>query len=73
MADGQDANLDAQEEWEEIEEEIDPGEVERVVAELDRLIEKVASETICQSLQAACEEIADLVEWEEDEDQAEAA
>ena len=73
MADEQDVNLDAQEEWEEIEEEIDPGEVERVVAELDRLIEKVASETIGQSLQAACEEIVDLVEWEEDEDQAQAA
>ena len=70
MTDEHDVNLDAQKEWEEIEEEIDSGEVERVVAELDRLIEKVKSETILQSLQAACEEIADLVEWEEDEAEA---
>ena len=62
--------------WEEITEEIDTQEVEAMVVALNELIEKAKSETIKSYLEVACEDIANLVEWEEENEgntQAEAA
>jgi hypothetical protein len=75
MNDEYDVSLESEDEWEDVEEEIDLEEVERIVATLDQLIAQVQSDTVRESLEVACEEIASLVEWEEEEnaDQAEAA
>ena len=58
--------------WEEITEDIDPQEVEAMVVALTELIGKAKSETIKSYLEVCCEDIANLVEWEE-EDEAKAA
>ncbi len=50
------------------EEEVDPVEVESVIAILDDLLEKVEGEAIYEYLQAAHEGIAALVDWEDDAD-----
>jgi hypothetical protein len=64
---------DADEQWEEIddvvEEEVDPREVEEAVAALNALMQRLTSESIKNYLEAACEDIAGLVEWEEEEEQ----
>ena len=66
-------NLDAENELEEVleEEEINPQEVENVVAKLEDLLETVESETIYEFLHTAHEGIASLVEWEEEDEDAE--
>ena len=57
-------------EWE----EVDPQEVEMVVASLNALMDKVKSENIAAALQIASDSIVEFAEWEEeDTDQAEAA
>lgn len=65
---------DAADEWVEIDEDIDPAEVEATLTVLDGLMQKCQSETIKEYLQVAHDDIADLVEWEDEaEGQAEAA
>lgn len=55
--------LDVEGEWE----EIDPREVERILNALNDLIASTSSETLQCHLEGACEEIAELVEWEVEE------
>jgi len=53
--------------------EIDPDEVETVVEALDDLIEEVKNETVKMYLHAACDDIARLVMWDDEEDESAAA
>lgn len=47
---------------------VDPIEVERVLGALSELSDTVEDADILASLDNACEEIADLVEWVEEDD-----
>ena len=64
-------NLDAEDELQDVleEEEINPLEVEEVVAKLEDLLEKVESETVYEFLHTAHEGIASLVEWEDEDEE----
>ena len=57
------------EEWE----EVDSQEVELAMTALERLIDTIQSETIQAELQVASDNISELADWEEEDDQAEAA
>ena len=61
-----DPEMDSAEDWEE--EEINSEEVEMVVANLEKLMENVESDTVYEYLQTAAEAVASLVEWDEVDD-----
>ncbi len=62
-----DADNEDGEEWEEEDEEVCPQEVERVIHQLDQILEKVESDSIHTFVTEAYERIEGLVDWEDDE------
>ena len=62
-------DLEAEDEWEE-DEEITPEEVESVVRKLDTVLETVESDTVHAILMEAYERIEELVDWEDEDDDA---
>jgi len=61
-----DPEMDSADDWEE--EEINAEEVEKVVADLEKLMEAVESDTVYEYLQTAVDAVAALVDWEDDEE-----
>jgi len=58
--------------WEEIP-DVDPGEIDAIIASLNELMERTKSPVVLEILEDACCDLAELVDVDDDEDLSEAA